>query len=273
MMQLSNQPLDTSGSRRPACLLLHGLGAGVFEVCLLARFLQERGYPVRAFNFPGHEGQGPIMPASRWQQWYGAVEREFLGVRERYGTVAVLGFSTGGTLALHLAAQQPVAALVLLAPFLKLYQPPWLPVSLEGLVKSPLPYLIPTVPRLDPPIRDPQLRRLASQVRPYQTFSTWAVRSALDLIEVVKRELPQITAPTLIIQSPLDQVVDPQGSQVIYEQIGSDRKQLLWLKASDHIIGLDVERQEIFAAIEDFLLQLDPQPSSGSTATDPLSSA
>jgi len=253
---LRNEPIDLPGSRKPACLLLHGLGSGVYELCLLADFLQGLGYPVRAFNFPGHEGMGRIMPMSEWTDWYGAIESEFLRLQNLYGSVAVIGFSTGGTLALRLATLHSPQGLVLLAPFLGLYQPPFLPIPLETVVKSPLPDLFPVVPRAGSPIRDPDMQRLATQARPYQTFSTLAVRSALTLIDLVRPHLGCITAPTLIVQSPLDRVVDPQGSQEIYDRIGSSAKKLLWLLESDHVIGLDLEREQVFAAIADFLMML-----------------
>jgi carboxylesterase len=261
MITLRNDPIEYPGSRRPACLLLHGLGAGVFEVCLLADFLQTLDYPVRAFHFPGHEGLGRVMPASEWRQWYGAVEAEFLRLKHQYGSVAVMGFSTGGTLALRLAALHSLESLVLLAPFLGLYRPPWLPIPLETLVNSPLPYVIPWVPRLGSPIRDREMQRLATQIRPYQTFSTWAVRSALDLIAQVRPHLHDITAPVLIVQSPLDRVVDPHGAQEVYDRVGSPLKKLLWLQHSDHILGLDLERDQVFAAIADFLALVAADPS------------
>jgi carboxylesterase len=88
----------------------------------------------------------------------------------------------------------------------------------------------------------------------FQTFNLAAVRSALELIERVKPLLPQIDEPTLIIQSPKDRVVDPEGARFIYQRLGSKNKKLYWLKQSDHIISLDVEREEVFAQIKEFLL-------------------
>ncbi|GAB4210385.1 MAG: alpha/beta fold hydrolase [Synechococcales cyanobacterium] len=257
-LELSNTPLDRAGSRRPACLLLHGLGAGVFEMCLLAEVLHQQGYPVRAFNYPGHDQPGSVMPHSTWEQWYGAVESHYQDLAQRYGQVAVIGFSTGGTLGLRLAAHHAVGPLVLLAPFLRLKTPSFLPIPLEDIVNSPLGVLISSVPRQGSPIAEPQMQRLATQVRPYQTFSVLSVRSAVALTRWVEHNLARVTTPTLIVQSPIDSVVDPQGAQIIHDRLGSPRRELLWLKQSDHIITLDWEREQVFAAVLDFLAETNP---------------
>lgn len=240
------------GAGDRACLLLHGLGGGAYELQLLGEVLYETGWTVQGILYPGHDRPSAQMPASTWPQWYEAVVTAFQALQESYSTVAVVGFSTGGTLALHLAYHYSVDALVLLAPFLRIYRPWFFPVRPETLVQS-LGRWIPWVPRRSLPIRDRPLRQAAEEACFFKSFNLQAVGSALDLIAQVEQELPMITTPTLILQSRADTIVDPQGAQRIYENLGSPDKELHWLKDSDHLLPLDVERGQVFTKVVAFL--------------------
>ncbi|WP_460194999.1 alpha/beta hydrolase [Thermosynechococcus sp. FA-CM-4201] len=253
LIHLVNRPFfygHAAGDR--ACLLLHGLGGGAYELQLLGEVLYEGGWTVQGILYPGHDRPSAQMPASTWPQWYEAVVSAFQALRESYSTVAVIGFSTGGTLALHLARHYAVDALVLLAPFLRIYRPWFSPVAPERLVQS-LGQWIPWLPRRTLPIRDRPLRQAAEAACFFKSFNLQAVRSALDLIAQVESELPLITTPTLILQSHADTTVDPQGAQRIYEHLGSPQKELHWLQESDHLLPLDVEREQVFAKVVAFL--------------------
>lgn len=253
-MKLSNQPfLLESANSDHACLLLHGLGGGVYEMQLLGEYLHQQGFTVQGINYPGHDLPAVKMPASRWQQWYEYIEVNYQKLRQNYPHVSIIGFSTGCPLALNLAATNPVSNLVLLSPFFAIKHEWYYLLRLELYLFS-LGYLIADLPRLyGLPIQDQIMLRAAQETAFFQTFNLAAVRSAMELIDRVKPLLNQIDIPTLIIQSPKDRVVDPEGARIIYQQLGSQQKKLYWLKQSNHIISLDVERDEVFAQISDFL--------------------
>ncbi|WP_315861878.1 alpha/beta fold hydrolase [Candidatus Cyanaurora vandensis] len=249
----SNEPFFLSGSDH-ACLLLHGLGGGAYEFSLLGQALHQQGLTVQAILYPGHDLALPRMPDSTWQAWYGHVQDTFDQLQQCHSTVTVVGFSTGCPLALHLAAQRPVAKLVLLAPYIaRLYRPWYVPLPLERLLFS-VGWWIQDVPRLRLPIRDEVMRREAEKVAFLPTFNLASVRSAIALLEIVRQELPQIQVPTLIIQSRRDSVVDPAGAQYLYDTLPSPVKILHWLKDSDHIIPLDLERAEVFWVVGSFIV-------------------
>jgi pimeloyl-ACP methyl ester carboxylesterase len=117
-MRLTNEPFYQVGNGAGACLLIHGLGGGVYELQPLARVLHQQGWTVRGMNLPGHDQPAPWMPASTWPQWVDCVHTEYQRLRQDHEQVAVVGLSNGGLLALHLAAQVRVSRLVLLAPVL-----------------------------------------------------------------------------------------------------------------------------------------------------------
>jgi len=254
-LNLLNEPYYLKGTQDRACLMLHGLGGGAYELWLLAQRLHRQGLTVQGVLYPGHDRPG-AMPPSRWQDWFEHSAAQLALLQTQFAQVDLIGFSTGCPLALHLATQYPVGNLVLLAPFLAL------PFPLEALVQS-LGRVIPQTPRLALPLKDRAMRREAEQVAFLRTMNMAAVRSALDLIAVVKSELATITNRTLLIQSPLDSVVAPRGAQVIYDNLASVEKRLIWLKTSDHIVPLDLEREAVFQTVEQFLGYGDSQIDEG----------
>lgn len=252
---LTNQPFlwRAEGSSHQACLCLHGLGGGVYELELLAQRLHQQGLTVRGINYPGHDRPRTQMPPSSWPEWYGAIEQAYGELRQEYDQISIVGFSTGCPLGLHLAAQYPIQKLVLISPFLRLRHRWYYLFPPEEYLKGPIGQLIDDVPRLRLPISDPHMRQQAQQILVFRSFNLPTVRSALELIEQVKSELSAIQSPTLVLQSHLDSVVDPAGAESYYRELGSDQKQMIWLEKSDHLVTLDVEREQVYQAACQFL--------------------
>jgi carboxylesterase len=238
---------------KPSCLVLHGLGGGPYELAPLSEALQAEGFTVAAPILPGHEGPGPVMPASAWRDWSATAESAFRELAAAGKPVVVIGFSTGGTLALKLAAEQPVARLVLLAPFLAIRYAGLVPFDPANVIRV-LARVLPNLRRRGPAVRDPEMRRWASRSDQFRTFSLRATLSALELIDEVKALVPRITVPTLIIQGTLDTVVEPAQADWLYQNLGSAKKIILRLPRSDHLVALDRERERVIAATKAFVL-------------------
>ncbi|WP_169972889.1 alpha/beta hydrolase [Tautonia rosea] len=241
-----------------ACLVLHGLGGGRHEFEPLLQALSSVGMPFEAPVYPGHEGPGPHMPRSTWPEWYDVVRARFDRLQQRHGSVAVIGFSTGGTLALHLAAESPVNRLALMAPFLAIRHRWFYGVRPEVYLDT-VGRLFRRLPRRPSAVSDPIRRKEIERLIAFRTFNLDAARSAVALIRLVRNEAPQITTPTLIIQSRRDAIVDPIGAQWLDHHLGTseaDRK-LVWLDRSDHLLAVDVERETVIRQTLEFLgLQL-----------------
>ncbi len=253
-LMLSNQPflLEGSVTSDRACLLLHGLGGGVYEMQLLGHYLNQQGLAVQGINYPGHDQPASRMPASTWQQWYEHILETYQKLAQRYQSVSVVGLSTGCLLGLYLAASHPVQKLVLLSPFL-LVKREWYYLLPPEVYLLSVGWLIQDVPRFRFAVQDKAMQVAAEQVRFSETFSLSAARSAVELINLVKPQLRHIQVPTLIIQSPKDIVVDPSGAEFLYQNLGTSTKKLHWLQKSNHVITLDIEREEVFAQVGTFL--------------------
>jgi carboxylesterase len=242
-----------AGATGVSVLVLHGLGGGTHELQPLIEALESAGMRVLAPIMPGHDGPGEIMPRSSWPEWMAAVLEAYDLLAAEGAPVAVVGFSTGGTLALSLASRRPVARLVLLAPFLAIRYSGLFPVRAATYLRA-LAYVMPNLPRRAPAVRDPEMRRIAAAAERYRTFNVHAALSAVELIDQVKAIVPEITTPTLIIQGKLDSVVEPGNASWLLDHLGSTEKSLVMLPRSDHLVALDRERERAIALSLDFLL-------------------
>ncbi len=254
---LSDVPFLWQGSPDRACMLLHGLGGGIYQLRWLAQHLHQQGLTVQGINFPGHGIPVEEMPPSTWPEWYEHSRAAYEQLCERYAQVSVLGFSTGCVVALHLAAQmsaiqKPPEQMVLLSPFMAIKRLWFTGLPLEFYVQA-FGGVVKSAPRRHLAIADREIRALGEKVDRTRTFNLISVQSALQLIGKVKQTLPKLTTPTLIIQSSQDSVVDPPGAQYLYDHLGSQIKTLQWLHHSDHIITMDRERQQVFEWVGSFL--------------------
>jgi len=241
----------------PVCLALHGLGGGPYEIAPVIEGLEAAGVRVACPVLPGHEGPGPVMPGSTWAEWAASAEAAFDALAAGAGgrPVVVVGFSTGATLALLLAARRPVARLVLLAPFLAIRYTGLIPIRPATYLRHVARFL-PDLPRRAPAIRDREarLRLQAASASAFRTFSLAATLSALELIAEVEPLVPTIRAPTLILQGRRDTVVDPANAAWLGRDLGSAVKRLVWFPRSDHLLALDRERDEVVALAVAFVV-------------------
>ena len=211
------------------------------------------GVRVVAPILPGHdESLGATMPGSTWREWLGAVEAAFdslaIEAEPEGRRVALLGFSTGATLALALAKTRAVDRVILLAPFLAIRFGHWLPLG-PGVWLRPIARVLPNIPRRSAATRNRLVRRELAGSSRFRTFSLPATLSALELIAQVVPTVGSITAPTLILQGRRDSVVEPSRAVWLHREIGSSTKRLIWLPRSDHLLAWDHDQAEVIAAI------------------------
>ena len=116
--------------------------------------------------------------------------------------------------------------------------------------------LIPDLPRRSPAVRDRAMRRRLATASQFNTFSLAATLSALELIDEVKKDVPEVRVPTLILQGRLDTVVEPANAAWLYRNLGTPPpdKRLVFMEHSDHLLALDRERDGVIGETLAFLL-------------------
>jgi carboxylesterase len=68
-----------------------------------------------------------------------------------------------------------------------------------------------------------------------------AVHELQKLTGEVKRLLPQVTPPLLVVHSTADQTVHPDSAQYTYDHAGSADKELVTLHGCGHVLTVDRE--------------------------------
>ena len=230
------------------CLLLHGYTGSPPEMRLVGEYLNQRGITVSAPLLSGHGTEPEDLNRYKWTDWYADAEDALIELRSRCSILFVAGLSMGALLTLHLGARHPeIMGLITYSP----------PIGVRNKLIHLSPYLKYFIRQwgkaddnADTDLTDPEaVKRLWS----YETNPTWGAHEVYKLMRLVRRELPAITRPILIMQSTKDEAVAAAAGQLLYDEIGSSDKEFVLLHNSGHCITVDAEREEVFQHSHDFI--------------------
>lgn len=255
-------PVTVAGDRR-AVLCLHGITGTPWEVRPLAEAFGRLGCTVEAPTLAGHGGSLADLARTTWQDWLAsagaALARLEAQVADGPGPappVAIAGFSMGGLLALRLARLHPerVSALAVMSAPLRLRRFQVMGIRAAGrlpidFAKRPLA----AVPKLfGSDVSDPVMRAENPGLR---AFPIAALGNLLDLMDMVRADLPAVRQPTLVVHGRQDHTVPMDDSLELTGSLGSDVIERLWLERSFHIVAQDVERATVLEAVPRFIGQ------------------
>ena len=226
-------------------LLIHGFTGSPPEMRPLGDYLHQRGYTVSGPLLPGHGTTVEDMNRRKWTEWTGHVEQSLADLQARCETVFVGGLSMGSLLTLYLAAHHPEL------PGAITYSPAVVVATRLIYLTPVLKHLLPTRPQSgESDLTDPEADlRLWS----YEEDPVFAAHELLKLIRQVRRLLPQVTCPLLVIHSTLDTAIHPTSAQFTYDRVGSTDKELVTLHNSGHCITVDSEWESVAAKTYEFI--------------------
>lgn len=284
-------PITLSGSKH-AVLLVHGLQSSPAEMLPLAKRLNKSGYTVHVpfIRGYGYEHGDNAHSVTHWEDWHAKVLVEFHALKQKHTAVAVGGLCIGAVLSLSIAAElgDEVAALSLLATTLYYdgWSIPWYRFMLPVGYYTPFRYIYSYREREPFGLKNEQLRKWVaremsqkdSSMAGAATLTLPAIHEAELLIKSVKKSLPRITAPALIIHAVEDDVSTPRSARFVAENIGSRTVESILLHNSYHMLTIDNEREKVAdntirffnAAIKTSLLVGEPQPHSGKMLPIPM---
>ncbi|HEC35537.1 MAG TPA: alpha/beta fold hydrolase [Anaerolineae bacterium] len=227
-------------------LLIHGFTGSPPEMRLIGDYLHQQGLTVSGPLLPGHGTTVEEMNRCRWSDWSGHVEQALADLQVCCETVFVGGLSMGSLLALYLAAHHAgLGGAILYSPAV--------------LVADRLIYLTPLlkyVVRKKPKSGDSDLTDPKADLRlwSYEENPVFAAHELLKLLLRIRRLLPRVTCPLLIIHSTLDQAIHPNSALTTYERVGSLDKELVTLHNSGHCITVDSEWETVAEKTYCFIL-------------------
>lgn len=245
------------------CLLIHGFTGSPKEMRWMGEYLAHEGHTVFGVQLAGHATRPEDMLRARWTDWLASVEagyrllESYLCAAPNNGNhtppeIFSMGLSMGGVLSLILASQAyqsayPLGGVVgISTPFA--LRPDWRMQYLEFLH-----FFKPNVDKGEPDWHNPQA---ALDHVDYPTYPTRAVAELRDLLEVLRNVLPSVKAPTLLVHSKEDRGVLPENMTQIYQHLGSQQKEMLWVENSGHVVVREPPRQIVFERVNSFISQV-----------------
>lgn len=238
------------GAEAPAILLLHGGGDTPQTLRYLAEYLHARGYHVRVPLLPGHGRTITDFSRVVAEDWMESARSAYRDLSQTHRWVGVGGLSMGGALAARLAAEvRTMPALALLAPYVAMPNRISLAARLSLLWGVAVPYVSAVDPAAALSIHD---REEAARSLGYGVFTPAALRALRATVAHAIDALPNVTCPTVMIQSREDNRVPASVAQRAFERIGASDKELVWVTGAGHVITVDYGRDRVFQIVGDF---------------------
>lgn len=227
------------------CLLIHGFTGTPNEVRSLGRHLANRGYTVLGVRLFGHATQEEDLFRVHYDDWIASVEDGFNMLRPNCRQLVAVGLSGGAVLALLLACHRQVEGVVAMSTPFSLPNDPRLPFA------RPLSYLWPRVAK---PHRQPQETGDEGPLS-YPNYPTRAIAEFDELLSEMRRSLPLVTAPTLLLQSERDASVGVAADAMerIFDSLGTRAKRKIWLDGDTHVITRDGTRDRVHREVTTFV--------------------
>lgn len=247
--------LPAPGVVRGNALSIHGYTGTPWEVLPVSLALQHIGVSSTGIVLPGHEGDHTVLSHTSWQDWHRAGDAAFDRLPKDQPRILV-GSSMGALVALLIAARRPseVHGLVLLAPALRLFADGRVVAALaarglwrlkDHIVKE----------REGGDIADESARRMSLS---YPVLPLRGIGELGLFQQVVEAELAHVTAPLCLLHGVQDHTIPPLASEIVARKVSSAHVERHLLRDSWHVIGVDVERDQVCAIASSFVEELLP---------------
>ena len=242
-------------------LVAHGLAEHISRYHNLVNHVVPRGYAIYGVDHDGHgksDGRKGYVERFKvflddYKKFYDFISQENPGVK-----MFLLGHSMGGLLAVAYALehQKDFAGLVVSAPLLK----PGDSITPATITMARIVSVL--APKMGVAVLDSTyLCRDKAVVEAYDKdplvyrgkICARLGAEMFDTMNKVQPLLSTITIPVLILQGSADQLVNPAGGKMLYENVGSKDKTYKVYKGFYHEIFNEPDRDKVFADLDAWL--------------------
>lgn len=247
-----------------AVLLFHGLTGSPFELKKYGQFLYNSGYDVYADSLPGHGDKFDEIYTIAYQDWLNFSYDKFEELEKQYENVFVSGLCLGAVLAVQLGAKygSKVKGIISLSTtlFLDGWRLPWysflMPLGLATIIRYYYNY-----PECDPHgIKCKKTRNIVKKLLEkgdvgMNDFPMAAIFELIKLSKYVraKGNLEKVISPILLVHALEDDLTSKKSAELVYNRISSNKKNLIILKDSYHMVLYDNEKETVYQNSLEFL--------------------
>lgn len=253
-------------------LLLHGLRGNPMELQLLAQRLHAAGHTVSVPFLPGYgQSDSDRTPLACSEQWTDKAQERLALLVKSYGPAAVGGICVGADLALRLAHRTGDSVTALLLISTTLFYDGWNLPSYRWLLPiagcTPLRHCY-SLREKDPyGVKNVRIRAwIARQMEitgnsaaGARDLPLTAIHEAYRLMRLVRKSLPDISQPSLILHAAEDEVASLRSPALLAARLGSSILRKIIFDNSYHMLTLDNDRDAVARASVSFLRELTEQ--------------
>lgn len=242
-------PIFLKGHKKIGILLFHGWSSTPQEfnpdyVPSTAKYLNSLGYTVYVPLRIGHGTKPEDFNGLHWEDWIEDAKKHFDLFAKEVDGVVVGGMSMGGQLALKIATERPVLGVIPMGTPVFMNMDPlfrvwaWVNRNSEKMIHK----------RYFAKDRDIAMKKVH-----YTEYPAYHLYENAKASWEIRKVVPRVKVPILIMHTSEDSVVDPMSAKYLLKRVGSNDKQLVWVKDSYHTFTTDHNATMASKAMGDFI--------------------
>jgi carboxylesterase len=233
------------GRGKTGILMLHGFTSTPNDFPWIIEKFPEDRFRISAPLLAGHGTSPEHLDTTTWHDWYVSAEKAYLKLKKNCDRTVIIGSSSGGNLGVLLASKHKTDALIMMGTIMKF--------RAHGAI-----FLLSNIAR----IFKKQIRKvhypleinaeLEKKIH-YRHVPLKSMNTLFELMKHSRKELPNITAPTLIIQSSDDFLAKRKNLHYIYNNIKSGKKQAVLIENAFHLPVFKEEKEKVANLITQYI--------------------
>ena len=236
---------------KTGCLLIHGFTGAPKEMRWMGEYLAEEGYSVLGVRLAGHATNPEEMIRTRYVDWMNSVEDGYHLLSGAADRIILVGLSMGGVLSLLMSTKLDVAGIISMSAPYELSDPR---VKLTKILSPFIKYM----PKSGEVPGSTWFDKVSWQDHiSYPQNPLRSVAELFVLLDEMRAALPKVDVPTLLVHSRNDNYVSPASMENIYNDLGTDDKEMMWVTESGHVIPREPAKAEVFSKSVEFIRRIE----------------
>jgi carboxylesterase len=224
---------------RIGILLIHGFTGNPSSLLPWGKFLAAKGYTVSIPLLPGHGTEWEELNKIKYQAWIEKAHKSLMNLRESCDQIFIFGLSMGGGLScriIEIEAEngRAINGAILVNPMIHI---PGIAIKFGRII---------TLFKKSRPAVGDDIRKPGVSEYSYDALPLVGVRELHKMLKTTRKKLDLITNPIMLFHSVQDHVLPISNSDIIENEVSSQKFRRFELTSSYHVATLDYDQEFIF---------------------------